>query len=150
MEFLWLKALHILPLPIYTRAFGSALMVSICQFVVSLLLAHWFFNAALLLTTVQICMAEFYCASQAAFNLPDQYRDGYFRFIFRIVPYPRMRTTIRGGYIALLPGLSFDSAAAPCPSFGSAAAAPPARADIDIDAAPSFWLQSRGAGCTGR
>ena len=32
------------------------LMVSICQFVDILLLAHWFFNAALLLTTVQICM----------------------------------------------------------------------------------------------
>ena len=103
MEFLWLKALHILPLPIYTRAFVSALMVSICQFVVSLLLAHWFFNAALLLTTVQICMAEFYCASQAAFNLPDQYRYGYIRFLFRIVAYPLRRTTIRGGYFALLP-----------------------------------------------
>ena len=148
MEFLWLKALHILPLPIYTRAFVSALMVSICQFVVSLLLAHWFFNAALLLIAVHICLAEFYSASQAAFNLLDQYRDGYFRFLFRIVAYPRLRTTIRGGYIAMLPGLSFDSAAAPCPSFGSAAATPPARADID--AAQSFWLQSRGDGCTGR
>ena len=78
MELLWLKALHILPLPIYTRAFGSALMVPIWQFVVILLLSHRFFNAAiLLLATVQICMAEFHCASQAAFNLPDQYRYGY-------------------------------------------------------------------------
>ena len=97
MEFLWLKALHILPLPIYTRAFGSALMVSICQFVVSLLLAHWFFNAALLLIAVHICLAEFYSASQAAFNLLDQYRYGYIRFLFRIVAYPRRRTTIRRG-----------------------------------------------------
>ena len=78
-------------------------MVPIWQFVVTLLLAHWFFNAVLLLITVQISLAEFYSASQAAFNLLDQYRHGYIRFLFRIVAYPLRRTTIRGGYFALLP-----------------------------------------------